>query len=786
MIYKSIIAVILVFSLILGAFVLTNAASLLVTSVSSVECEPGETIVIPILLDNNPGFVSMSLSVTYDTSALTLTFCEYTDLIGGSVHSTNYTSPYTLTWENDLLTSNITKTGVIAYLTFLVSKDAEEQEYFINVSIPTDGVLDANGNTVSASRAVGTIAVSTEHECTFGEWIYYNQNKHYRYCDECGEKEYESHNWNDGEIVVKPTHEDEGEIIYACEYCSAEKTEEIPPIGHAYGSWTNFDDEQHMRKCDCGDVEYEDHSWDGGVITKQPTSTDAGIRTYTCEDCDATKTESIPPNPVPVTGVTLNKVDETLKVGSSVSLVATIAPNNATNKNVTWSSSDSTVASVMNGVVTAHRAGSATITVKTEDGGFFAECVITVETDPPYPPVTSITFDNQNITLILDSTDYSKLLIATVLPADATNAELVWTNSNESVVDLAFFDDNTRVLLVGLVPGTATITATAENGAVTAQCRVTVVEASQEHTHSYGSKVTAPTCTEKGYTTYTCSCGDTYIDDYVDAAGHSYTSKVTTPTCTAQGYTTYTCSCGHSYKDNYVDATGHNYSGGKCVSCGKEDPSLSADSPTISLKEIKSTAGTTIRVPLMISNNPGIVSASITITYDETVMTLVEIEDAGLLSGAVHSPQLNSPYQLTWMNPTLSDNITGNGTIAILVFEISEEAQAGEYALDVSYDFDNYEIVNVDMEAVRFVTNGANVTVIEWIYGDVNNDGRVNMLDGTILARHVAKWPDYTSDKLNMLAADVNNDGKVNMLDSTILARHIAKWPGYSEFPYSN
>ena len=786
MIYKSIIAVILAFSLILGAFVLTNAASLLVTSVSSVECEPGETIVISILLDNNPGFVSMSLSVTYDTSALTLTFCEYTDLIGGSVHSTNYTSPYTLTWENDLLTSNITKTGVIAYLTFLVSKDAEEQAYFINVSIPTDGVLDANGNTVSASRAVGTIAVSIEHECTFDEWIYYNQNKHYRYCDECGEKEYESHNWDSGEVVEEPSHGEDGKIEYTCIDCGYTNSEIIDAEDHSYGNWVKYDDEQHMRKCDCGDVEYEDHSWDNGVVTKQPTSTASGTKTYTCVECDATKTESIPPNPVPVTGVTLNKVDETLKVGSSVSLVATIAPNNATNKNVTWSSSDSTVASVMNGVVTAHRAGSATITVKTEDGGFFEECVITVETYSPYPPVTSITFDNQNITLILDSTDYSKLLIATVLPADATNAELVWTNSNESVVDLAFFDDNTRVLLVGLVPGTAIITASDSTGTVKAQCVVTVVGSGEVHTHSYISKVTPPTCTEKGYTTYTCSCGDTYIADYVDATGHSYTSKVTAPTCTAQGFTTNTCVCGHSYKDNYTNALGHNYSNGSCTKCGAVDPDYSADSPTISLTNITSPAGTTIRVPLMISNNPGIVSASITITYDETVMTLVEIEDAGLLSGAVHSPQLNSPYQLTWMNPTLSDNITGNGTIAILFFGISEEAQAGEYALDVSYDFDNYDIVNVDMEAVRFVTNGANVTVIEWIYGDVNNDGRVNMLDGTILARHVAKWPDYTSDKLNMLAADVNNDGKVNMLDSTILARHIAKWPGYSEFPYSN
>ncbi|MBO5378695.1 MAG: right-handed parallel beta-helix repeat-containing protein [Clostridia bacterium] len=77
--------------------------------------------------------------------------------------------------------------------------------------------------------------------------------------------------------------------------------------------------------------------------------------------------------------------------------------------------------------------------------------------------------------------------------------------------------------------------------------------------HSYTSVVTAPNCTDKGYTTYTCSvCGDTYVDNYVDALGHSYTAVVTAPNCTDKGYTTYTCSvCGDTYVDNYVDALGH-------------------------------------------------------------------------------------------------------------------------------------------------------------------------------------------------------------------------------------
>ena len=76
--------------------------------------------------------------------------------------------------------------------------------------------------------------------------------------------------------------------------------------------------------------------------------------------------------------------------------------------------------------------------------------------------------------------------------------------------------------------------------------------------HTYNAVVTAPTCEKDGYTTYTCSCGDSYVDDYVDKLGHDYKEVVTAPTCEKEGYTTYTCSCGDSYVDDYIDALGHN------------------------------------------------------------------------------------------------------------------------------------------------------------------------------------------------------------------------------------
>lgn len=75
-----------------------------------------------------------------------------------------------------------------------------------------------------------------------------------------------------------------------------------------------------------------------------------------------------------------------------------------------------------------------------------------------------------------------------------------------------------------------------------------------EHTHAYTATVTDPTCTEKGFTTYSCACGDTYTADEVEALGHEYVDEVIEPTTESEGYTLHTCSrCGHSYMDNYTE-----------------------------------------------------------------------------------------------------------------------------------------------------------------------------------------------------------------------------------------
>lgn len=117
------------------------------------------------------------------------------------------------------------------------------------------------------------------------------------------------------------------------------------------------------------------------------------------------------------------------------------------------------------------------------------------------------------------------------------------------------------------------------------------------HKHSYTSKRVLPSCTEEGYIIYTCECGKSYMTekaaptghafafgvcsscgaedpDYVpsDSHSHSFSATRTDATCTEGGYTYYTCECGASYVSDKTEPLGHTYLEGACVNCGKLDP----------------------------------------------------------------------------------------------------------------------------------------------------------------------------------------------------------------------
>lgn len=155
--------------------------------------------------------------------------------------------------------------------------------------------------------------------------------------------------------------------------------------------------------------------------------------------------------------ITLDKTTLSLSVGETATLTVTVKPDDATDKTVTWSSSDESVASVDNGKVTAIKSGKVTVTAKC--GGKTAECSVMVTV-----PTSSVTLDKTSLSLSVGETAQ---LTATVKPDDATDKTVVWSSSDESVVKV----DNGKVTALKI--GSATVTATAASFSVS--CKVTVI-----------------------------------------------------------------------------------------------------------------------------------------------------------------------------------------------------------------------------------------------------------------------------------------------------------------------
>ena len=206
--------------------------------------------------------------------------------------------------------------------------------------------------------------------------------------------------------------------------------------------------------------------------TGKVTAVAAGTATITVTTVDGSKTATcaatVTAASVAVTGVTLNKTTLALTVGGTEILTATLAPNNATNTNVTWSSGDVNIATVDNaGKVTAVAAGTATITVTTTDGSKTATCAVTVTASTV--AVTGVTLNKTTLALTAGGTE---TLTATLAPETATNKNVTWSSSD---VNIATVDNAGKVTAVAA--GTATITVTTVDGSKTATCAVTVTAA---------------------------------------------------------------------------------------------------------------------------------------------------------------------------------------------------------------------------------------------------------------------------------------------------------------------
>lgn len=202
------------------------------------------------------------------------------------------------------------------------------------------------------------------------------------------------------------------------------------------------------------------------AVTAAPKPTETTTTTTVPKTSNNTEPSSTPSpspsTPVAVSGVALNKKVATVNVGKKVTVKATVTPANADNKTLAWTSSNTKIATVSNGVVKGVKAGRVIITAKTTDGSnISATCTVTVK-----QPVTRISL-SKKATMY---TGKKLTLKAKVNPANASNKALTWKSSNTRIAKVA-----SNGVVTGVKAGTVKITATAKDGSrKSATCTVTV------------------------------------------------------------------------------------------------------------------------------------------------------------------------------------------------------------------------------------------------------------------------------------------------------------------------
>ena len=132
--------------------------------------------------------------------------------------------------------------------------------------------------------------------------------------------------------------------------------------------------------------------------------------------------------------------------------------------------------------------------------------------------------------------------------------------------------------------------------------------------------------------------------------------------------------------------------------------------PKIIVNGVEAAPGDTVSVGIEIANNPGIISMTLDVAFDPA-LTLLRVEDTGLLPGTVPCTVMQNPFTLVWTNDSASENFYVNGTLTYFVFKVADNAEPGVYNITVTYNLDEYDIYDCNAEPVEFAVQNGAVTV---------------------------------------------------------------------------
>lgn len=407
--------------------------------------------------------------------------------------------------------------------------------------------------------------VEKEHD--YGEWIpdqaptCKKYGTRYRICKNCGEREVDvldkvDHTWDNGKVTKKATCTEDGEKTYTCTVCNTTKTEVIPATGHQHKEVRNAkkatcteDGYTGNTYCkDCGAklesgtvINKLGHTWDNGVITKEATETEEGVKTYTCKTCGETKTEKIP--------VTSHHWDQ-----GTITKKATCTENGEKTYHCTDEGCDKTWIETIPATGHQHTElrdkKTATCGEDGYSGDLYCKDCGQLISKGAVVKATGHSWDSGKVTEAATCKKEGSKTYTCSICGD-TKTEAIPKKDHT-------WDE-------GKVTKKATCT---EDGLKVYTCRV-CAETKEEvlkatgHQHTELRNEKKATCTEEGYTgdTYCTDCGELIKKGSVtEKANHNWQlTKEEKATCEKDGSKTYTCADCKETKTETIPATGHKF-----------------------------------------------------------------------------------------------------------------------------------------------------------------------------------------------------------------------------------
>ena len=200
-----------------------------------------------------------------------------------------------------------------------------------------------------------------------------------------------------------------------------------------------------------------------------------------------------------------------------------------------------------------------------------------------------------------------------------------------------------------------------------------------------------------------------------------------------------------------------------------------ANATTVTVESVNAVPGSNVEVNINVKNNPGILAANFTVTYDKG-LTLIDSKSGAAFSAlSMTKPEnYNSPCKFGWDALEIADKDIKDGTILTLTFSVDKGVSANS-KLNVKLSYQNGNIIDSDLNDIPVTINNGSVTIIDYIPGDINGDGTIDLKDVTLVRRLVTGY----SVTANKLAADVNGDGEITMKDVVLIRRYVVDAEGY-------